>query len=251
MTDLHCHILPGMDDGAPDLETAERLLEMESVQGVRNVALTSHFVCGEERVDDFLARRAEAFERLQEVVARREMEMNLKLGSEIMFSPHLINEPVYRLCLEGTDLLLLELPTDHNPPFIRDALEYFLSDGIRPIIAHVERYRYLWEDPTILAQWVEMGALAQVNGATLLRTGEQTNMAMKFIKWNLVQTIATDAHSPSRRPPILRQALRRVDETLGKEKAAWLRQNAELLFDGEEPEYRKPHKPRRFLGKWI
>lgn len=251
MTDLHCHILPGMDDGAPDLETAQRLLEMESLQGIHNIALTSHFDWGEDTIDDFLERRTAAFEQLQAGLAQTDLELNLKLGCEIMFSPHLINEPVHRLCLEGTDVLLLELPVNSNPPFVRDALEYFLADGLVPVLAHVERYRYLLEDPSILAEWVELGALAHINGATLLRSTEQADMAMKFIKWNLVQLIATDTHSPVKRPPILRQALRKVDEQLGKQKAAWLRQNAEALFLGEMPEYRKPHYPKRLLGMWL
>ena len=253
MTDLHCHILPGMDDGAPDLETAARLLEMEALQGVHRVALTSHFDWGEDTIDAFLERRAAAFDRLRSHLDQTEpeKEMELKLGCEIMFSPHLINEPVHRLCLEGTDLLLLELPVDRNPPFVQDALEYFLADGLIPVLAHVERYRYLLEDPSILARWVELGVVAHVNGASLVRDGEQAEMAMRFIKWNLVQTIATDTHSPHKRPPILRQALRKVDEQLGKQKAAWLRQNADLMFGGERPDYHKPHYPRRILGKWL
>lgn len=251
MTDLHCHILPGMDDGAPDLETAERLLEMESLQGIHNIALTSHFDWGEDTIDAYLERRAAAFEQLQARLDQTDLELNLKLGCEIMFSPHLINEPVHRLSLAGTDMLLLELPVDRNPPFIQDALEYFLADGLIPVLAHVERYRYLTEDPTILARWVEMGVLAHINGATLLRSGDQADMAMRFIKWNLVQAIATDTHSPDKRPPILRQALRKVDEQLGKQKAAWLRHNAEAMFRGERPEYHKPHYPKRILGRWL
>ena len=251
MTDLHSHILPGMDDGAPDLDTALQLLEMEAVQGVRSIALTSHYNGDAGAIDAFLARRAAAFDLLRSGLGELEGKFRLKQGCEVRYSPKLMHEPVYRLCLEGTDVLLLELSTEQNPHYLPELLDFLRSDGIIPLIAHVERYRYVYEDPRILAQWIDMGAYAQVNGAALLRGGEQSAMAMKYIKWNLVHAIATDTHSPEKRPPILRQALHRVAKELGKDKALWLRDNADALFAGQEPEYRKPHFPKRFLGTWL
>ena len=251
MTDLHSHILPGMDDGAPDLAASLELLEMEAIQGVRNIALTSHYHGDAGNIDGFLARRAEAFEVLRGGLGELGEKLRLKLGCEVRYSPRLMHEPVFRLCLEGTDVLLLELPMDQNPAYLPELLDFLRSDGIIPLIAHVERYRYVHEDPRILARWVDMGAYAQVNGSTLLRGGEVGAMAMKYIKWNLVHAVATDAHSVGKRPPILRQALHRVAGELGKDKAVWLRQNAEDLFEGREPEYRRHHSPRRVFGAWL
>lgn len=251
MTDLHSHILPGIDDGAADCQAALRLLEMESIQGARRVALTSHFKRADSDIDTFLLRRAESAAQLRAAMAETDLELELKLGCEVMYYPGMISEPIYRLCMEGTDVLLVELPMDHQPAYVPDALEYLRSDGIIPVIAHVERYRYLREDPRILAEWVEMGAYGQINGTSLLRGGERGEMAVKFLKWNLAHLVATDTHNPDKRPPILRQALREVDKQLGGKKAAWLRANADALFAGQEPEYRKPHMPRRFLGTWL
>lgn len=251
MTDLHTHILPGMDDGARDCRTAAELLEMEAIQGVHNLALTSHFSFAGSVVDDFLDRRAQAYEQLRESLADRDFRIRMKLGCEVMYAPGLINQPVHRLCLEGTDVLLLELPTNYNPPFVQETLEYLRADGLIPVIAHVERYPYVMQDPRILAEWVNLGAYAQVNGASLLRGDARAAMIHKLIKWNLVHLLATDTHSPKKRPPVLRQAFREVEKQCGPQKTAWLRQNAEALFNGQEPEFRKPHVPTRILGIWL
>ena len=156
MTDLHAHILPGMDDGPKTLPDAMALVERAAIQGVDHIALTSHFCCENESVEAYLARREIAFSVLREACPK---ELTLKRGCEVYFSPRLLTENVEALCLEGTKVLLLELPVLQKPAFLREVLASVVQKGITPLIAHVERYQYVAQDPRILADWVELGAL--------------------------------------------------------------------------------------------
>ena len=105
-------------------------------------------------------------------------ELTLKRGCEVYFSPRLLTENAEALCLEGTKVLLLELPVLQKPAFLREVLTALVQKGITPLIAHVERYQYVAQDPGILADWVELGALIQVNAQSVLDGG----LAQKLIK---------------------------------------------------------------------
>lgn len=154
MTDLHCHILPGMDDGAKDTAVSLELLHREYEDGVRNIAFTSHFNSERTTVDAFTAKRQAAFEQLTAALEGQPMQFDFKLGAEVFFSPGLCELDTRALCMGDTAYLLLEFPTTHKPHFIRQTLYNLQQQGIVPLIAHIERYPYVLEDPTLLYDWV-------------------------------------------------------------------------------------------------
>ena len=244
MTDLHTHILPGMDDGPKTLPDAMALLERAATQGVDCIALTSHFSCENESVEAFLARRELAFSTLREACPK---ELTLKRGCEVYFSPRLLTENVEALCLEGTKMLLLELPVLQKPAFLREVLTALVQKGITPLIAHVERYQYVAQDPGILADWVELGALIQVNAQSILDGG----LARKLIKWGLCHVVASDAHSIRHRPVNLRTALDTVSKSLGAEKARELEGNGADLFAGRTANPGPYRMPKKVMGFWL
>ena len=244
MTDLHTHILPGMDDGPKTLADAMALVERAAIQGVDHIALTSHFHRENESVAAFLERREIAFSALREVCPR---ELSLKRGCEVYFSPRLLTENVEALCLEGTKVLLLELPVLQKPAFLREVLTALSQKGITPLIAHVERYQYVAQDPVILADWVELGALIQVNAQSVLDGG----LARKLIKWGLCHVVASDAHLIRHRPVNLRPALDMVAKALGTEKAREREVNAADLFSGRRVVPGPYRMPKKFLGFWL
>ena len=244
MTDLHTHILPGMDDGPKTLADAMALVERAAIQGVDHIALTSHFHCENESVEAYLARREIAFSALREVCPR---ELSLKRGCEVYFSPRLLTENVEALCLEGTKVLLLELPVLQKPAFLREVLTALSQKGITPLIAHVERYQYVAQDPVILADWVELGALIQVNAQSVLDGG----LARKLIKWGLCLVVASDAHLIRHRPVNLRPALDMVAKALGTEKARELEVNAADLFSGRAVVPGPYRMPKKVMGFWF
>ena len=122
MTDLHCHILPGMDDGAKDTAVSLELLRREYEDGVRNIAFTSHFNSERTTVEAFTVKRQAAFEQLTAALEGQPMQFDFKLGAEVFFSPGLCELDTRALCMGDTAYLLLEFPTTHKPHFIRQTL---------------------------------------------------------------------------------------------------------------------------------
>ena len=250
MTDLHCHILPGIDDGAGTCEDSLALLRMEARDGVQNIALTSHFKSDRTTVEEFLRNRSDAFDRLQEALAGQDLAFNFKLGSEVYYSPDLCEMDVEKLRMGGTAYMLVEFSTRHRPRFVEEAFRDFQNRGIIPIIAHVERYPYVLEDPSMLYQWVSAGAYAQVNAPTLLKKDKIARQMMKFIRWELVHVLSTDTHSVEQRPPLLRKAMDYVSQKMGEEMVARLEHNGDELFCDQELDS-IPHEPKKVLGLWI
>jgi protein-tyrosine phosphatase len=251
MTDLHTHILPEMDDGAPDLDTALALLALEARQGVARIALTSHYHCEEHTPEEFQALRAASWEKLKAAAEQSGCPVELKLGCEVYFSPKLRRMDCRSLCLEGTDLLLLELPVNYCPEFLEETLWDLQSQGITPLIAHVERCGYLLEDPALLARLAREGIYAQVNAQTLLRQDKRKKIVLKLLKWGLVQVICSDTHSPEKRPPRLAEAMAEIEKKLGAAAASRLEQNAKALFRGSLLQDMRIHQPKRILGSWM
>ena len=244
MTDLHTHILPGMDDGPKDPQTALRLLELQLRQGVTEIALTSHFDPEGETAADFLGRREAAFGKLKEICPRG---LTLKLGCEVYFTPAVLGMDAGQLCLEGTSLLLLELPVLQKPAFLPEVLSGLRNRGITPLIAHAERYQYVRRDPGILAQWKALGAVIQLSSGAM----KEDALARKMVKWGLADVLASDAHSPEYRPPNLKEGLNAVRSSCGAEPAGILQRNADLLFSGGAIPNRRVHVPKKVLGLWL
>lgn len=250
MTDLHCHILPGIDDGAKSTEISLQLLHKEKEDGVANIMFTSHFNYERTTVEEYLNKRQESYEKLLEALGKEVADYRFKLGAEVFFSPGLCELDAEKLCLGDTDYMLLEFPTSHKPHFIKETLYNLQSQGIVPLIAHVERYQYVMEDLSILYDWVSAGAYAQINAGSLLRNDKEAKLLLKLINWNLVHVIGTDTHSMDKRSPKMAQAMALVEEKLGKKAAAQLRRNADDVFENRELDVEEPHMPRKWLGMW-
>lgn len=250
MTDLHCHILPGIDDGAKDTAVSLELLRREYEDGVRNIAFTSHFNSERTTVEAFTAKRQAAFEQLTAALEGQPMQFDFKLGAEVFFSPGLCELDTRALCMGDTAYLLLEFPTTHKPHFIRQTLYQLQQQGIVPLIAHIERYPYVLEDPTLLYDWVAAGAYAQINAGALLEP-KLCKKLCKFIQWGLVHVISTDTHSPDKRPPRMAQGVQQLEKLLGKETAARIVRNGDELFHDQELDAATLHQPKKFLGMWV
>lgn len=224
MIDLHCHILPGVDDGAADLAESIEMARQAIADGIRTVVATPH------SLNDIY------FNPLQEVVDRvadlREVfeadGLNLKIcpGSDA----HICSRMVERVAageaatinLNGR-YILAEFPSQAIPVESRNELIALKLNHITPIITHPERNRVFQHRLDFLYNLVEMGALVQITAMSV--TGELGEAARKcaheLLNRRLVHVIATDAHSPRHRPPILSHAVEAAADVLGDEKAAW------------------------------
>lgn len=230
MTDLHTHILPGMDDGAADPDMSLQMLRKEAEQGVETVALTPHFYRTREHAEDFLRRRSKAMEKLSTAIDGQECP-RLILGAEVAWAPGMADWPeLEQLCYAGSRVLLVELPfTPWNDEMFRQLYSLEGRRGVLPMIAHVERY-FTGQEKKKLRSLLEMGLPMQVSACGLnhLRGRKTALQLLQLPDCVLI----SDCHNLTDRPPDLADAMSVLTKKLGKEAAASLA-NAGLgiLFD--------------------
>lgn len=250
-TDLHSHVLPGIDDGARNEGVSLELLRAEYAAGVRRVALTPHFNFERQDLGAFLQSRHGAAVRLAQKFAEARLPMRLKLGAEVYFSPQLLDCDVKRLCLQGTPYLLVEFPPTYYPEWADDVFYRLGLEGIRPLVAHVERYPYILEEPNLLLDLIEAGAYIQVNATSLVLHKHAKNLILRLVRHGLVHVVASDTHSMNRRPPMLGDAMALVRKKCGEEAAARLEQNAGAVFAGKALRAPDPAPMKPLLGHWL
>lgn len=256
MTDLHCHILPGIDDGARDVATSLELLKIEKESGVDHIIFTPHFYCEEESVEDFLEKRNAAYDCLMTALLDNPYgvsaeDFEFKLGAEVKFSPMLSQIDPTKLCYTDTSYMLIELSFSRRPQFLSDVIYDIRSAGITPILAHVERYPYLLENMEEIYDMVCSGMVIQTNAKTLIDGDKQTAMLMKMIDCNLVHVVSSDTHSVHRRPPDLANGISAVHSKLGDDTAERLVSNGDQIFYNDDIACLEPRIPKRIFGRWF
>ncbi len=137
--DFHCHVLPGMDDGAADTEQSASMLHSLHSQGVRHCVITPHFYPSRESVNSFLERRQYCYGKLMSIYDEDSMP-RIALGAEVRISPNMSHMDLEKLCINGTDVILLEFPyTDFEQWMVTELEQIIYSYGLHPIIAHTDR----------------------------------------------------------------------------------------------------------------
>ena len=206
MIDMHTHVLPDLDDGAKNEQEAAKLLRLEYAQGVHELVFTPHYYGKKRSVERFLAERNKVADKLQEYVPTG---MKTRLGAEVYLTG--VNDPdnesLCALAIEGTKCVLVELPFDDRwSKNLLTKLYGFIADtGYQPIIAHVERYREIIKNPTLLNFLVKMGCYIQVNTGAFLDKHTR-KLAFLLLKHGLVHCLGTDTHNETKRPPDYEQA---------------------------------------------
>jgi len=223
MIDLHCHILPGLDDGAHDLAESLDMAAMALKDGVDTIVATPHTLDGlyANTLDDV----SQSVETFRTALARNQLDIRICTGADVHLCPGMvdrINEGRAVTINNGGKYLLLELPPQNIPPQIKDEIFSLKLNGITPIITHPERHPAMQRDLRILHELVSMGALAQVTAMSV--TGEfglpVRECARAMLELRLIHVIATDAHSVESRPPILSRAVEAAMDILGSDEEA-------------------------------
>jgi len=205
VVDIHCHILPGLDDGAPDMPTSVAMARLAAVAGISTVIGTPHWIEDEHETDPAQVRQTARD--LQAELSSRAIPLSVLPGNEAFICPDLPDRvkqgDVLTLADRGTHLLL-ELPCEDLPTYVDDVIFKLQLEGITPVLAHVERYAYVRSDWHVLDRWVQRGCLAQVNASSLDRT-RGDDLAQDLMDRGLVACTATDAHDAVSRPPVVMQ----------------------------------------------
>ncbi|MEN1727271.1 MAG: CpsB/CapC family capsule biosynthesis tyrosine phosphatase [Pseudomonadota bacterium] len=207
--DLHCHLLPGIDDGAKHMEQSLAMARLAVADGIRSVVVTPHHLNGvySNRAADI----HQALGHLREALLAEGIPLKLLPGAELHLVPELPDELAagHAMTLANQKkAVLIELPV-HTVPLGSDhLLEQILAMGLVPIIAHPERNTQLREHPEMLEEWVDMGCLGQITAQSC--TGQFgpriQERSREMIRRGLIHVVASDAHRDRRRIPKLSEA---------------------------------------------
>ena len=208
MIDIHSHIMPGIDDGALDTYHTLEMARLAAESGVTNIVATPH--CNIPGMFDnyFGKEYIDAFYTASQAIKDEGIPVKLHPGMEVFATydlPDLIvNGKI--MPLNQSRYILIEFAFDEEPEFADDLLKRVVEVGARPVIAHVERYKFVQEIPQIIYFWRRRGYVIQANkGSFLGRFGRKTEeTAYSLLRHNLISVIASDAHSPYRRTPFMK-----------------------------------------------
>lgn len=224
MIDLHCHLLPGIDDGPETLDQALALARMAVANGITESFVTPHIHVG--RWDNDLAGIAKAVDAHRIELERARIPLTLGFAAEVRLAYEVL--PVIEAGrvpflgeLDGFKILLLELPHSHVPVGSEQFVSWLLKRGIRPMIAHPERNKDILRDSEKLRPFVQAGCLVQLTADAV--AGEfgaaSEARAIEFLENGWVTVLASDAHDIASRPPRLAPGLAVASRILGPEAA--------------------------------
>ena len=232
LVDLHCHILPGVDDGATHEAESLRMLRVAEEEGIGLIAATPHaHHCPAGRIPPKVAR-------LNELAVEQGLVVRVVPGQEVRLVADMVAR--YRAgelaTLNGGHYLLLELPLSGPlPSYLRRAIDDLQGIGLRPILAHAERYGDIQRDPAPLRELIACGVPIQVNAGSITGPAERAARpaAERLLRERLVHLIASDSHDDRWQPPRLRAALARAAEIAGAEYVDWMVASAAAVLRDE------------------
>ena len=201
--DMHCHILPGVDDGSRSMDMSMAMLDFAYEEGIRAIILTPHYHGGyvetERTVID------ETFEELNKHSRKLHPDLKLFIGNEIYYYPSVPEwiEEGWVHTLADSDYVLLEFSTTVEKRELLEAVQNLCSHGYYPVLAHVERYDCLIRDPSYVGDLIDNGAYIQVNSKTIAGEGGMKirHFVKRLLKEEWIHFIGTDAHSMGGRKP--------------------------------------------------
>ena len=233
--DIHCHILPGVDDGARDARSTIRMLKIAKEEGIGAIIATPHYFCGMEK--EKVQQIQTKFSAVSEWWKQLDPEGELYLGSELFYGEGLVDElnQGYAPTMNGTKYVLVEFPEYVEFPNIQNAIRKLRYGGYIPIIAHIERYDHLQKQANI-QELVDMGAYMQSNASAILgRLGYRTKrFLLKLMKCQLLHFVGTDAHGAWQRRPQMLECVEYMEKKLGMARAHQiLEENPKKMLKGE------------------
>lgn len=240
MIDLHCHLLPGIDDGPETLDQAIALAAHAVKSGITHAVVTPHVHIGRYENDLPSIRRDLA--KFQAELNSLKIALKLGLGGEVRLGEEIVdlvaeNRIPFLGERDGYKILLLEFPHGHIPVGADKFVAWLLKNRIRPLIAHPERNREIMDEVNKLTPFVTMGCMLQVTaGSVEGRFGDHAReRAVDLLRRGWVSVLASDAHNLEHRPPELEPGRRAAAEIVGEPESWKLVRETPLSILGKAP----------------
>lgn len=239
MIDIHMHLIPGVDDGAMDMEMALVMMIRAKEQGISKIIATPHSEAFHFSKRDIRA----TYQNLANAAAMVSPDMKVYLGCEVYCEADIMEQVLELLDLgvyptmNGTKCVLMEFSQWVYPENTIPCVEALVKAGYKPIIAHMERYKYLRDNMDLVERLWKLGALIQLNAYSLFDEMDDSikNWARRLVLERKVDFLGTDAHRTYHRPPSAEKGLEWLYENVEQDYAdaiAW--KNAENILMGEE-----------------
>lgn len=236
MIDLHCHILPGIDDGSKNKEEALALAKQAVAEGIDHLLCTPHHHNGVylnpkntviQQVADF-----------QQILAEENIPLTLYEGQEVRIHGELLDHIAQGdiLFADLTDrYVLIEFPDLEVPTYAIKLLFTLCSHGIIPIIVHPERHPVWIKDPNELLPFIEMGCLAQVTAASYVGFfGKKVQKTAEvMLEHNMVHVMASDAHHITKRPFLMKESFQKLEKEMGSDTSQLFQERAKHILNGD------------------
>lgn len=235
MIDIHMHLLPGVDDGAEDMMMAMLMILRAQDQGISGIFATPHSSAFDASPEETKA----IFQQLSRKAGDVYPDMKIYPGCEVYCEDRIMGQVLEALdsgrypTMNGSKYVLIEFSMWAKPENVLPCVEMLAEAGYKPIIAHMERYRYLCDNMGLVNRFRELGALVQINVYSLFDEGKDSikNWARRLVRERKVDFLGTDAHRTYHRPPSAEYGLNWLYENVDREYAdsiAW--RNAQMLL---------------------
>jgi len=230
MIDIHCHILPGIDDGAKTMSESMQMAEIAAADGISTIIATPHA----RESADFARRIREDTARLNEQLTAAKVPIHIVPGADVpaLFDPSLLKH----FTIDGGSHILLEFPHSHLPQNASGILFTWLVWGFKPIITHPERNPSIMRKPELLLDLLQSNIGVQITADSLVGNfgPDSEACAVYLLRKGVVTYIASDAHSARQRLPVLQNAVDAAAKIIGLEKALQLvSSNPRMLLSGD------------------
>jgi protein-tyrosine phosphatase len=251
MIDIHCHVLPGVDDGPADPATALAMCRLAAENGTTDIVATPH------------ANASYAYSRERNEEKRRELQAALgpvpriHLGCDFRLNYENIEAALAeprRFTINGGPYLLVEFSDQVISQGTSEIFARMREAGLMPVITHPERNRLLRDNRVRLATWVRRGCLLQITGGSLLGGfGERARAAaISLLNADMAHVVASDGHDLEHRPPVLAESFAFVADRWGEERARRLFvETPRAVVDGAPVEIPVPRKRRHTRAWWA
>lgn len=232
MIDFHSHILPGIDDGSRSIDMSRTLLERSGQIGVDRMIATPHFYAQRETFDLFFEKRGAALEQILRVKNEWQQIPVLHVGAEVYFFPGIGRADRLReLCVQGTDILLLEMPFEQwNRDVVSEVREIIEKQKLRIIIAHAERYYGFQKNMSFWDEIMEMPVTVQLNTGTFSDFWKK-KFCFKMLKERELILLGSDCHNPDARPQNLDSGREVILKKFGQQMLDHIDREGETFLD--------------------